>query len=722
MSGHLYSVGECGGVQEESRCPTCGHTIGGKHYSVAKGNTRLDAEPALYESGKQQVRSPGYRQPNSGDYTINRNERSEVPLSPLTVALLRFMIHSLLAFALSTGQRLTVETPAKDLMLKQIKQMCQTDWNKIVRVLQASPSDAALLLHHAIREQLPGVLSAGPSSFSGKSERMLVQWEGYFQSQFTESLLPSPERTATLQHLRNTVAQASLKRGLQLAYGDERLERLMYQSAELQPSLLQPRHTFTLQGLEEVFSIRNENAKKFGVLDMLLKRKAELALVELLEHLLAWIADVMSVLGTAGLSRTAVKEMTNQTIVDQLEQRDPQSNASCRLNAFCDAFNAVLPKIEFIYRCTQNPFIHSSGCVDLSFGTAAAPVAMERHTSLSFSVPSMLPGEVDAQGLCTIQICGYLARLHNTLVGRIFTSVSANPQLMIPVAVDHRTSASKLQKLLLHCDWTQELSRAASVCSAQPVMGQPCLEPTVFEFAAIESQLSTSLLKHGCALVQLTLQHYGYVGELRQRGALSALALRTPQAAMSPDQINRLQQGLNTQEQIRALAAIVEDCIQFAGVLGAGAGTTALDEYVSAVLMLPSDKWASVRPDVDGLLVGHLRHLFLVLEEMAGEGGQSKLPLCYRDGLDVDLEGLLTLWAAEEGEAAAVLALLQELLEGPLQEGFLSTDGILKDYIAYQAGYGEAGDSEELRKFPEVLQLRHAQSAYHLLLSLVSRY
>jgi len=191
---------------------------------------------------------------------------------------------------------------------------------------------------------------------------------------------------------------------------------------------------------------------------------------------------------------------------------------------------------------------------------------------------------------------------------------------------------------------------------------------------------------------------------------------------MSQDQINRLQQGLNTQEQIRALAAIVEDCIQFAGVLGAGAGTTALDEYVSAVLMLPSDKWASVRPDVDGLLVGHLRHLFLVLEEMAGEGGQSKLPLCYHDGLDVDLEGLLTLWAAEEGEAAAVLALLQELLEGPLQEGFLSTDGILKDYIAYQAGYGEAGDSKELRKIPEVLQLRHAQSAYHLLLSLVSHY
>ena len=37
-SGHIYAIGECGGAMEESRCPECNATIGGRNHSLAQGN------------------------------------------------------------------------------------------------------------------------------------------------------------------------------------------------------------------------------------------------------------------------------------------------------------------------------------------------------------------------------------------------------------------------------------------------------------------------------------------------------------------------------------------------------------------------------------------------------------------------------------------------------------------------------------------------------------
>ena len=36
--GHVYVVGNCGGVQQGARCPECGAAIGGHRYQLAAGN------------------------------------------------------------------------------------------------------------------------------------------------------------------------------------------------------------------------------------------------------------------------------------------------------------------------------------------------------------------------------------------------------------------------------------------------------------------------------------------------------------------------------------------------------------------------------------------------------------------------------------------------------------------------------------------------------------
>ena len=36
--GHIYAIGECGGANQESKCPECGAVIGGTGHTLAAGN------------------------------------------------------------------------------------------------------------------------------------------------------------------------------------------------------------------------------------------------------------------------------------------------------------------------------------------------------------------------------------------------------------------------------------------------------------------------------------------------------------------------------------------------------------------------------------------------------------------------------------------------------------------------------------------------------------
>ena len=75
----------------------------------------------------------------------------------------------------------------------------------------------------------------------------------------------------------------------------------------------------------------------------------------------------------------------------------------------------------------------------------------------------MLPGQLDAQGLCTIQICGELARRHNQLTSLVFEHVEAPAELMRPVAISQTTPPTRLHGLLPECAWETELAQVSIV-------------------------------------------------------------------------------------------------------------------------------------------------------------------------------------------------------------------------------------------------------------------
>lgn len=40
QNGHPYVIGDCGGATQESKCPECGATIGGRGHQLNAGNTQ----------------------------------------------------------------------------------------------------------------------------------------------------------------------------------------------------------------------------------------------------------------------------------------------------------------------------------------------------------------------------------------------------------------------------------------------------------------------------------------------------------------------------------------------------------------------------------------------------------------------------------------------------------------------------------------------------------
>lgn len=100
--------------------------------------------------------------------------------------------------------------------------------------------------------------------------------------------------------------------------------------------------------------------------------------------------------------------MTNEDAV-LLSPEKLREKAYCILDSFCKAFNATFHLVTHLYECNPNPFLTSTGEVDLSGGgKGGVENCMNRHTMLSFSLPSTMHGETDATGLCTIRLLSML--------------------------------------------------------------------------------------------------------------------------------------------------------------------------------------------------------------------------------------------------------------------------------------------------------------------------
>jgi hypothetical protein len=402
--------------------------------------------------------------------------------------------------------------------------------------------------------------------------------------------------------------------------------------------------------------------------------------------------------------------------------------------------------------------------IDLSGagGRTGEPQRMSPETSVLFSLPSMVAGAQDADGLCTLQLCNVLSAAHNELMDVLLAS-SAN---LMPRAargtdtalptISYLSSAEVMREQLLSYSSTRDLlpllaahRREGAHHGAGPAkvvddddeeegkdeakgkggkgeggkgegkgdggkgdggkVGRktsPTLPHSSFDLHAIEASLAHSVLGRATQLV-VHVHHFEYQGNLLRTGKMSMLKERVPQRPLPPALLQTICLELDTAQLQQALLGLLEQAVAFLSALGQeSSAEQPLREYVLHTLLVPDEVWkqASSHSVEQHVCLCHVQSLFVALEEGQPDALERVHPK-YREPLPAGLAQVLR--ADVRLRRSVLLPVLHEFLTTQLVEGSWPADASLKQYLTFTDP--DLEDAEWYAgAFPEQLSLCHA--------------
>eukprot|EP00004_Rigifila_ramosa_P001109 TRINITY_DN1107_c0_g1_i3.p1 TRINITY_DN1107_c0_g1~~TRINITY_DN1107_c0_g1_i3.p1 ORF type:complete len:6204 (+),score=1430.96 TRINITY_DN1107_c0_g1_i3:1580-18613(+) len=417
-NGHPYSVGECTMPMQKGRCITCHAVVGGESHVSVSGVRKVQNQELAASQAK-----PGYMP----DSTHGRSaENVARQANRATVRLLRFILHGLLRVSMCLSPGIARETGYLMPRLgpgqcwRHLTDRMNEDWEALRDSTGLGHSDLAVALHIVLnRYSANPSLGRFPAVISNGITRMQI--EGAFQTHCVTPVLSSGLR-ASIETARSQMADTQRAAEIRLILGDGAWQRLLesenFATAPSDRILWRKREAVSYAHFQRMYSVLSDAKNEYPLLHAFLAVETTLPIVQYAADILAWHAILFEIFPNNVLTREEAAQITNQQAIERLPERDrPQAQAV--LARFCEGFNRALPRIEFLYECQANPFRSRDGtAVDLS-GTGTGNVQMGPDTPISFSLPSMVQGETDAQGLCTIQLLNLLQNSHNTLLIRL---------------------------------------------------------------------------------------------------------------------------------------------------------------------------------------------------------------------------------------------------------------------------------------------------------------
>jgi hypothetical protein len=366
--------------------------------------------------------------------------------------------------------------------------------------------------------------------------------------------------------------------------------------------------------------------------------------------------------------------LTNEDVINKLEKHR-RAEAQALFSRFARAFNLGLPKVENLYECEPNPFIGGDGELDLSGRRLGRGEKLSLKSPLNFSLPSMLQGQNEAPGLCTIQLLNLMAQLQNRLVDAAKKASALRGPAGQPddtrevtaLPVTHfQIPSALLQRQLVAYDRGADLLPLISAFAFHP----PGAGALSFDLNGIEQALLRSMMR-GRSAVNLHVRQFTFMGEVRQAGRLSALSLHIQQEELPVTVREAITKELDTAERITRLQNLVEDAINFLARLGGtqvgGAdGAMLLHKYTTEVLLLGESQWKqSVTATIEReIRLCHLRALFLCLEGISG-GLEHRVDGRYKEELPAELQAELTN-AAKHIDLPFLVPILRDFLSEKL--------------------------------------------------------
>lgn len=224
--------------------------------------------------------------------------------------------------------------------------------------------------------------------------------------------------------------------------------------------------------------------------------------------ILKWQAVLFGIFSERKLTREEAQILSNAEAILLLPEGERYA-ANEALEAFCVAFNDTFPMVELIYECQPNPFLTSQGQVNLGGGSEA--VGMTRDTPVAFSLPSIIPGQLDAQGLCTIRILNELQASHNELYGKLrrFASDVTREEVdeTLAPSLSHGSSPELMSRQLIVYDRRWLLSVIQTHAQGASVASGTSAE-VAYDFDQIQRTIKNSLLSGKLPIV-IQITHVG---------------------------------------------------------------------------------------------------------------------------------------------------------------------------------------------------------------------
>lgn len=748
VNGHPYVVGNCTYPMETARCSVCNARIGGNNHNTIQGTKRFDP------STRKQCKGYNLAAALHADgYDLQDGSRCNL----ITSSIIRYLLHLSLATSMCFGETSAISVAdfmntqgATDLKktYRTLVSLLVKDWEHLKKVTKYGDSDLTMALHLSLNEymcemrvpssKLPCIGYCIQENEKDKRENFERSFECVCRKYFMKSTSLSEIHSRT-SDLSGFSQFATIRKCLGDAESAIYLhdEERMITRQLLTARLLRYREPVNFSEFTFHFGLQSENTRAYPLLAAILKAEEKLSLIRHISDVLGWHAVLFKALKPGSVARADALNMTNVDVVMRLppEERPVAYEA---LEKYCVAFNRTLKLVPFLFECNANPFLSSNGEVDLSGSQRSDGRGdhMSSQTSIKFSLPSIISGEQDATGLCTIQIINALMQTHNEVLEGLMSLISSGSRNILGqktegdeqhvfskksvVVSTFRTDPSVLGRKLIYYDRQVHLMPLVYAFANQRL---GCIEGSLegFDYARIEQNLYRNLL--GTAeLINIHVTQFQYAGELLNTGVLRMLQERVHQEPLSVSLLDRIQHEIDTKVRLVRLLSRVEECVAFVvstgntGVMEVD-GSMMLESYVSDVLLVPKSAWSEVScPTITGhIQLCHLRALLQALEHWLLGDPLESVVLKYKDPFEgIASDDDLRKVAISEG-CSMFMAGLFDLLTEQLCRDTWPADACLKQYVGYRDE--DICDVVAYEIFPETLCLCHAYSTYKFLLT-----
>ncbi|CAG8450066.1 601_t:CDS:10, partial [Dentiscutata heterogama] len=351
--GYKYVIADCGKAYSIGTCPECKKVIGGHNHISAPGQKKLDSNPITNTIAARD--KPGYIMESESPSMLHCLRS----LTPVSYRILHLFVHVIIGAWAHTSiakSFLDKNNQANTNVSTYCMGHITNDWNVLLRILNTSHENLALLLHSI----LDLMTNSPPKNTSLRKAADRKEWESYFSENYISPLVKSITTTANNFQNQIDTAATNSKDSVNRIEGEinQTLKMDKQHNLEHLPKLWRIICDINFESFRAFyFADLTKHSKSFPFLSVFYKHKQNL---ELIKYLLP-ISKFVRILSTTleyRLSRTQAQQQTFREFIDN-ESYDDEKNEiydylSSTFEEFAKAWNTVIDKVKY-YQCHQLP-------------------------------------------------------------------------------------------------------------------------------------------------------------------------------------------------------------------------------------------------------------------------------------------------------------------------------------------------------------------------------